>query len=241
MRGPSKLARSAAVLFSLSLLTAYVWHSHVTPNTPPPDPLGLNGIELTLEPGDVEFGGFVAYGSPVPAYPVSAQELIRTGSPAPAFRPPQELRIISSKVINQPIFTPQHAPFRWIQDAKKGEREIQFGQFGVEINGRPGLVDGTGTQVPYRHRGSFWQRLFGKNRANHDLQEPPPASGKNASDLRIISSKVINQPVFSVRKISLPWETTRSLWSGRKGDPFNVKPDVRYEEHGINLSAFSRE
>jgi hypothetical protein len=34
----SMLARVAALLFSLSLLAAYVVYSHVTPNTPPPDP-----------------------------------------------------------------------------------------------------------------------------------------------------------------------------------------------------------
>lgn len=61
------------------------------------------------------------------------------------------------------------------------------------------------------------------------------------NDLRIISSKVINQPVFSVRRVSLPWETTRSSWNSRKGDPFSIKPDIFYEGYGINLSGFARE
>jgi hypothetical protein len=77
------------VLSSLTLLAAYVWHSHVTPNTPPPDPFGLNTIELELKPEVVEFEGFIDYGNLRPRND-------QTGS---------EIRIISSKVINQPIFS----------------------------------------------------------------------------------------------------------------------------------------
>jgi hypothetical protein len=83
------IVRAAAVLSSLTLLAAYVWHSQVTPNTPPPDPLGLSTIELKLEPETVEFDGFVDYGEPVSA-----------GNPKR-----NDLRIVSSKVINQPIFS----------------------------------------------------------------------------------------------------------------------------------------
>lgn len=74
---------------SLTLLGAYVWHSHITPNTPPPDPLGFNSLELPFEPETVEFDGFVDYGQPA-----------STGKPKR-----DDLRIISSKVINQPIFS----------------------------------------------------------------------------------------------------------------------------------------
>jgi hypothetical protein len=140
----SKLARIAALLFSLTLLAGYVVYSHVTPNVPPPDPFGLNGLELTLEPEVVEFDGFVNYGSPVPAL----NEVDGAASTIPVHRPPQELRIISSKVINQ--------------------------------------------------------------------------------------------PVFSVMRIRLPWETTRSSWSRRQGDPFADKPDVVYEGYGIKLKGFVR-
>jgi hypothetical protein len=70
------------------------------------------------------------------------------------------------------------------------------------------------------------------------IENPTKPQG---NDLRIISSKVINQPVFSVSKMSLPWETTRSSWNSRKGDPFSIKPDILYEGYGINLSGFARE
>lgn len=85
----SPIVRAAAVLSSTTLLAAYVWHSHVTPNTPPPDPLGLSTIELKLEPETVEFDGFVKYREPVPA----------------ANPKREELRIITSKSISQPIFS----------------------------------------------------------------------------------------------------------------------------------------
>lgn len=185
----SKIARIAAVLFSLTLLVAYVWHSQVTPNAPPPDPLGLNAVELELQPEVVEFEGFINHGSPVPAKQ-------RSGN---------ELRIISSKAINQPVFSVRHGPFRWRQPAQNERLEIRFGQFGVEINGKPGpghdRSANTRTEVPYRRQPSFWQRLFGKKPVNHDQQAFPPVSKRNGSDLRIISSKVINQPIFSVRKL----------------------------------------
>jgi hypothetical protein len=80
MNMASKLARIAVVLFSLTLLVAYVRHVHVTPNTPPPDPLGLNAVE---------FEGFIDHVSPTPS----------------GERPASDLRIISSKVINQPVFS----------------------------------------------------------------------------------------------------------------------------------------
>ncbi len=88
MKKPT-LLRISAVTSSLALLAAYVWHSQITPNTPPPDPLGLNTVELTLEPEVVEFDGFVQYGGAIPS----------------GKGPRTDLRIISSKVINQPIFS----------------------------------------------------------------------------------------------------------------------------------------
>jgi len=71
----SFIAKVIAVASSLALLAAYVWHSQITPNTPPPDPLGLNA----LEPEVVEFD-----------------------PPAPAR---SDLRIITTKSISQPIFS----------------------------------------------------------------------------------------------------------------------------------------
>ncbi len=129
----SKAARIAALLFSLTLLAGYVVYSHVTPNMPPPDPLGLNEFESRQEPDASAFGG---------------------------------------------------------------------------------MVKADNTQ---------------------------PSSKRSGNALRIISSKVINQPVFSVMRVSLPWETTRSSWNRRKGDPFSIKPDIRYEGYGINLSGFAGE
>jgi len=85
----SSIAKIIAVTSSLALLAAYVWHSQITPNTPPPDPLGLNAVELTLEPEVVEFDGIVQYGGTIPS----------------GKGPRTDLRIISSKVINQPIFS----------------------------------------------------------------------------------------------------------------------------------------
>ena len=64
----SSIARIIAVTSSLTLLVAYVWHSQIIPNTPPPDPLGLSSLELT---------------------PASTRS---------------DLRIITSKSISQPIF-----------------------------------------------------------------------------------------------------------------------------------------
>jgi|GEM_PF-4008259 len=132
MSAPSKIARIIVVLFSLSLLAAYVWHSHVTPNIPPPDPFGLHGIDLELEPEVIEFEGFINYGN-------------------------------------------------------QSHRHDQAG-----------------------------------------------------SELRVISSKVINQPVFSVRRVRLPWETDRVSWNRRKGDPFCDKPDIKFEGFGIKISGFAR-
>ncbi len=125
------LLRVAVPVFSLTLLAGYVIYSHVTPNSPPPDPLGLS-IDLTIEPEIIDFDGFIDDGGLLP------------------------------------------------------------------------LQKGSG------------------------------------GDLRIITSKSISQPVFSVARIRLPWETTRNSWNGQKGDPFRIQSDVRYEGHGINLSGFSR-
>jgi hypothetical protein len=85
----SSIAKIIAVASSLALLAGYVWHSQITPNVPPPDPLGMNFVELTLEPEVVEFDKFVQYGGTIPS----------------GKGPRSDLRIISSKVINQPIFS----------------------------------------------------------------------------------------------------------------------------------------
>ena len=75
----SKLARVAALLFSLTLLAGYVVYSHVTPNTPPADPLGINAIKVMFEPDVAEVKSFPDQSGP-------------------------DFRIIGSKAINQPIF-----------------------------------------------------------------------------------------------------------------------------------------
>ncbi|MGV3659018.1 MAG: hypothetical protein ACO1TE_02505 [Prosthecobacter sp.] len=130
MKLTSLLARAAVLLSSLTLLAGYVVCSHITPNSPPPDPLGLssaaaaassNTIELTIEPEVVEFDGFINYGTPVPS--------------ASAPRRPQELRIISSKVINQPIFSVSKGPVLWRQPAPKKKPKVRLNEFGVRLDG----------------------------------------------------------------------------------------------------------
>lgn len=134
MKPFSKLARAAVLLSSCTLLVAYVAYSHITPNSPPPDPLGLSSaeasttadtIELTIAPEIVEFDSFINYGTPVP--------------PTPASRPPQELRIISSKVINQPIFSVRHVPtfgpLWWKQSPPKAKPQVRLDQFGIQLDG----------------------------------------------------------------------------------------------------------
>ena len=88
MKKPT-LLRISAVASSLTLLTGYVWHSQITPNVPPPDPLGINFVELTLEPEVVEFDRFVQYG----------------GTISSGKGPRSDLRIITTKSISQPIFS----------------------------------------------------------------------------------------------------------------------------------------
>ena len=146
----SKLIRVFAPVFSLTLLSGYVIYSHVTPNSPPPDPLGLS-IDLTLAPEVIEFDSFIDYGSPLPSQKRSGEDL----------------RIITSKNISQPIFSTKN----------RGE---------------------TQTLSKAGDTPSFWARLFRstpvkKQRAN---------SAGSDKELRIIGSKVINQPVFSVRKVT---------------------------------------
>lgn len=92
MKLGAKLLRGAAILFSLLLLAGYVVYSHVTPNVPPPDPLGLSTIDLVLDPTVVPFEGII--------------ESRDSGSAAPQARhPSNDLRIITSKNISQPIFS----------------------------------------------------------------------------------------------------------------------------------------
>ncbi len=96
MSRSSKFARISVVLFSLTLLAGYVWHSQVTPNTPPPDPLGLNAVELELRPEVVD---------PVPS----------------GERPTNDLRIIGSKSVNQPVFSVRKITWEFGPDAETGD------------------------------------------------------------------------------------------------------------------------
>lgn len=130
MKPPSKLARAAVLLSSCTLLVAYVAYSHLTPNSPPPDPLGLSSagasnpsdtIDLEIKPEAAEFDPFLNYGTPVP--------------PTPASRSPQELRIISSKVINQPIFSVPRGPLSGRQPSPKQKPKVRLDQFGVQLDG----------------------------------------------------------------------------------------------------------
>lgn len=84
----SKLVRVTTIIFSFALLAGYVVYSHVTPNTPPPDLLGVNEVE--------------SKSASVADVPDSiAKDNDTTPSPE---RSRSDLRIISSKVINQPVF-----------------------------------------------------------------------------------------------------------------------------------------
>jgi hypothetical protein len=139
----SMLARVAALLFSLSLLTAYVVYSHVTPNTAPPDPLGLSTpkppnsaqapsnstiIEVPQAPGKAEFEGFINAGTPLPA---------PAGDPyEPLFNPDNGLRIIGSKSISQPIFSVRRSPFpntQWFEEKKKPY--VRLDHYGIKLDG----------------------------------------------------------------------------------------------------------
>lgn len=75
----SSIAKIIAVTSSLTLFGAYVWHSHITPNTPPPDPLGLSSLEQPSKPEASQF---------------DALSMTRS-----------DLRIITTKSISQPIFS----------------------------------------------------------------------------------------------------------------------------------------
>jgi hypothetical protein len=83
MKLKPKILRAAAIIFSAALLAGYVVYSHVTPNTPPPDLLGVNEVESKSASASIAKG----YDTP------QAPERLRS-----------DLRIISSKVINQPVF-----------------------------------------------------------------------------------------------------------------------------------------
>lgn len=84
----SKLARVATLLLSLTLLAGYVVYSHITPNMPPPDPLGLNEGESKQEPDTPDFDDSVKAANTTPS----------------TKRPGNDLRIIGSKTISQPVF-----------------------------------------------------------------------------------------------------------------------------------------
>lgn len=105
----SSIAKIIAVASSLALLAAYVWHSQITPNTPPPDPLGLNAVELRLEPEVVEFD-----------------------APAPAR---SDLRIITTKTISQPIFS-VHEPSPWKRPIMPGSKSapIEISRHSFRLN-----------------------------------------------------------------------------------------------------------
>jgi hypothetical protein len=121
----SKLARITTLLFSLTLLAGYVVYSHVTPNTPPPDPLGLNEVESRQEPDASAFDGTVK----------------ADNTPPSSERPANELRIISSKVINQPVFSVRRIRLPWETTRRSWSRrdpftdkpEIDYKGFGISL------------------------------------------------------------------------------------------------------------
>lgn len=149
MRQPSRLLlRIAAVGSSLLLLAGYVVYSHITPNEQPPDLLGVNSapaaadslvaepIEMMIEPEVVEFDGFINYGTSADLSASKQKVKPEDGHTSIASKPPQELRIISSKVINQPIFSVRYGPFQgkgMYRPEKKPH--VSLYEFGLKLNG----------------------------------------------------------------------------------------------------------
>lgn len=113
MKWRSTLARVATLLFSLTLLAGYVVYSHITPNTPPPDPLGLNEVESKQKPNAPNFDDSVKADHTTP----------------PAKRSGNDLRIISSKVINQPVFRVAD------RDRQKTMPEMRVASAGFKVPG----------------------------------------------------------------------------------------------------------
>lgn len=179
------LLRVTVLVFSLTLLTGYVIYSHVTPNSPPPDPLGLS-IDLTLEPEVIEFDSFIDYGSPLPSQKRSGEDL----------------RIITSKNISQPVFSTKRSGKT--QTLSKAD------------------------EAP-----SFWARLV-----RSTLSKEQSGDGISRDNgLRIISSKVINQPVFSVHQHPRPsFKALLHLWNSSDGPAVHyVDPNIRFHMFGIHL------
>lgn len=182
-----KFARVAAVLFSLALLISYVVYSHITPNTPPPDPFGLSGIDLSLEPEVIEFDSFSDYGTPMLSRKNSGDDPRIYGTPLPSQKNSgDDLRIITSKSISQPIFSTK----------SRGEDQT----------------------LPKADKApSFWARLF----RSTPVKKQRADSAGHDKDLRIISSKVINQPIFSARVVTMAFGD----YDGPAfGDPYRLKP-----------------
>lgn len=115
----SFIARILALASSLALLAAYVWHSQITPNTPPPDPLGLNA----LEPEVVEFD------HPTPAR--------------------SDLRIITTKSISQPIFSVRKLS-PWKRPMMPGSKSapIEISRHSFRLNEGLKTFDLFGQQAP---------------------------------------------------------------------------------------------
>jgi hypothetical protein len=125
----SKLARIAALLFSLTLLAGYVVYSHVTPNTPPPDPLGLNDVESRQDPDPFAIGS----------------TLKADYTPPASKRPGNDLRIIGSKTISQPVFSVRRIWLPWESTRRSWSRrdpftdkpEIGYKGFGISLKAFP--------------------------------------------------------------------------------------------------------
>ncbi|MEZ5387376.1 MAG: hypothetical protein R3F13_17840 [Prosthecobacter sp.] len=92
MSALTKFARLAGLASSFTLLAAYVVYSHVTPNVPPPDPLGLSAKDVTLDAMVVPINSITGPGDSQ----LTAPQAKHSSS---------ELRIITSKSISQPIFS----------------------------------------------------------------------------------------------------------------------------------------
>ncbi|MBE2287414.1 MAG: hypothetical protein IAE77_28425 [Prosthecobacter sp.] len=173
----------SVVLFSLALLAAYVWHSQVTSNTAPPDPLGLRAVDSIR--------------------PSKANELagpIKDSWGASGERPASDLRVIGSKAINQPIFSLRKStavgaseaagvPVMYVRPMMVGSksgpvhffglgawRRLQYGWFGIKLDAYSDAEPKSSPLTPFS---DFWAKWNSETiNRGHD----PFGSTVNAAD-----------------------------------------------------------
>ena len=197
------LVRIFAVASSVTLLAGYVVYSHVTPNTPPPDPLGINTIALEMDAEAVEFDSLVK----------------DKGRQPSSARPRNDLRIISSKVINQPIF---HVRKREADALEFRATTAEFNAPGFLMVRDLEVIPGVAASAP-QAEGSFLKRPV-------DSLEQPEIIKRIMSDDDIA---VGNEKVLTPEKLAEDYyralEMRRMMMSGSKSPVlrFDSLPSMR--------------